>query len=513
MLLSRRRNLVLAGSLLAGIVLAGLLARSIYLRSDAYRRAVQDALVEFFGLPVEVSSVQPAGWSARELHSVQVWLPNKRAKIFEGPLAHWEADAGGGNVVRLTDPTLTVGSEDWEQEDFSRVLRASLAHDFRQFDIRRIIFERACLIWPREDFRLTADHVEGTLVFDKEGTGKATFVAGSLNGFSPEQPIRILATVDPKATELLPEVILEVPPLPLAQLGLAAVLQSQVTRGSFAGKITLRQSPAGDQVLLQGSIEDVQLRELTARLPGGPVSAELDLTIEDAMVADRQLKSLRFHGDVQRLDVDSFLPRLGLPTVGGQVRLHVQHGVFAENQMKELYATGELAGGSLAVLTQAVLGRSGVQGRLHILINTLHVENNRLVNGDIDLKVEPLPDGTATIDRQLLLDLVQKQAGLTLPEELLPATVQFTRMDAKLVISDNRIRVLSGQGPAGPALITARIFGQNIPLLAGVDQTFPLDPLLKRAGERAAQVKDALKRKLATRPARATSRPSSLRHR
>ncbi len=114
---------------------------------------------------------------------------------------------------------------------------------------------------------------------------------------------------------------------------------------------------------------------------------------------------------------------------------------------------------------------------------------------------EPIPGQPGLIDRGLLLDLVQKEWGFSLPEKLLPEMVEFVQMGAKLLIRDGQVRVVSGNGPVGRALITIRVFGQDIPLLADLDQSYPLEPLLKRAADRAVELKSRIQKRLATMPA------------
>ena len=45
-------------------------------------------------------------------------------------------------------------------------------------------------------------------------------------------------------------------------------------------------------------------------------------------------------------------------------------------------------------------------------------------------------------------------------------------------MDDGRLRIRSGTGPAGPAMVTARVLGVNMPLLGHVNLSFDLDTVM-----------------------------------
>jgi len=499
------RRLILAWGtfVVLAAALGGTIGYGAYHRSNRYRGKVETGLREFFGLPTDVGAIEPYSFTARRLTNVEIWLPQRRGRIFHCPLAIWDtagAEVNGGAVLDVHEASWSIGSQEWESEDYMRVLRASLQHNFQELDIREVRFHNARLAWPREDFRLSADTVNGRILFDDQGGGKAELSACSLNGAAVAEPVRISARIDPQSEDLLPEVTLQVPRLALNTLGLDQVLQGRVSQGSFAGTIKLRQSPGADEIELTGFADQVRLEELTQRVPGGPVPALVSLSIKEALIRDRHLVRIAFSGEVRQLEMDSLLRRLGLPTIGGRVQLTIHSGHVSGDEIQRLSAAGEWVDGSLEALTRALLGRSGVQGRLRIRVNALVIEDNRIASGDIELIAEPPPRAKGTIDRALLVDLFQQRWGLPLPEGLLPAEIEFVQVGARLVVDRRRVRVLSVDGPAGPAIITARVLDRDIPLLGRIDLAFPIDPILQQAGRQVDELKGVWKRRLITPP-------------
>src|SRR5207237_9378124 len=87
-----RRTLSAIGVFLGiGSTLGLTVAYGVYYRSDHYRREVESSLNQFFGLPVEVDGVEPHTFTARKLTGIRMWLPGKRAQIFDCPVTVWDA--------------------------------------------------------------------------------------------------------------------------------------------------------------------------------------------------------------------------------------------------------------------------------------------------------------------------------------------------------------------------------------------------------------------------------------
>jgi len=220
----RRRRLLLAWGILlvTGAILGGSAAYGLYYRSDAYRRRVERAMTAFFGLPTDLEAIAPYTLKSRLLTQVEMWLPERRARVFSCPRAVWDASGrqDGGTVLHLFEPVLSIGSEEWESDDYMRVLRASLLHNFSELNIRQVQFHDCSLTWPRRDFQMRAEGVNGTVEFDQHGRGEALLTSRALNGVSVGEPIRIHARIDPAdPDDFLPEVTLDVPPSRLLHWG------------------------------------------------------------------------------------------------------------------------------------------------------------------------------------------------------------------------------------------------------------------------------------------------------
>jgi hypothetical protein len=452
-------------------VLGGTLAYAAYYRSDRYRRSVEADLTRFFGLPFDVDEIKAHSFTARRLNGVSLWLPERRARIFHAPLILWDKrdpEAQGGAGINVHDAAWSIGSEDWRSEDYMQVLRASLAHDFNLLNLRQVRFHNARIDWPRQDFHLTAEGVNGRATFATDGTGQAELSCTTLNGQPVSEPIRIRARIDPAATEFLPEVTLHVPRVPLTALGLGGVVASKVTQGSFSGKMTVRQSPAGDEIQLDGAVRDVRLEEFTPRLPGGAIPALVTLDIQDALIRDRHLAKLDFTGQVRQLGIEQLLSRWSLPPIGGEVHVDVYRGLITDAGIEDLRLDGQWNGASLDKLVKAALGRGGLHGELSVRINSLIIEKNEIVNANVDVTARPPRGGKATADKAFVALLMEKLLGKTIPEaalRVLPDQMEYTHLGAKVLVDPKRVRVLGTQGPTGRSLLTISVLGHDVPAL------------------------------------------------
>jgi len=494
-------------------IVGGTIAYGVYFRGEPYRQRVESDLTRFFGLPVDVGAVRPYGFASRVLQDIRVYLPQRRARVFAGPRIVWDRsgdDGVDGAVLHLHDADWLVDAPSWLSEDYMRVLKASLAQNLKRAHVGKVYFHQSRFRWRRDGYELVAEEVDGSLVFDEQGRGKAKLTCHRLNGTTVNEPIQIFAQVDPHRENFLPEVTLVVPQMKLADLALDGMLgppvkqrgpQSQpktheklsaagrplvkktrnstgVAQGTFAGRLVLRQKPGDNEIELSGRLNNVQLEELTAISPIGPVPARIDLNVARALFRNRRLDHIVFSGEIRDLDVDVAASRLGLPKAGGTVHLAIQRATIRGDELLYLNTSGYWDGGSLDVLTSAWLEGDGIEGCLRVRLRSLVVESGVPVSGTIDVSAVPGAGAHGVIERELLLDLIQRQFGLRLPEQLLAPKIEYTHMGARFVIDANEVRVLAVDGPVGRSMITILLYGQQVPLLGNADLTFPTEPLL-----------------------------------
>jgi hypothetical protein len=218
---------------------------------------------------------------------------------------------------------------------------------------------------------------------------------------------------------------------------------------------------------------------LTAISPIGSVPARIDLDVKRALIRNRRPDHVVFSGAIRDLDVDVAASRLGLPPAGGTVALTIQRAKISGNKLAYLNTSGYWDGGSLGVLTSAWLGGDGIAGRLRVRLRSLVMESGVPVSGTVDVTAEPGAGDEGVIERGLLLDLIQRQFGLRLPEQLLAPQIEYTHMGARFVIDADAVRVLAVDGPVGRSMITILLYGQQVPLLGNADLTFPTESLLE----------------------------------
>lgn len=477
------RRIFLAGIVFVAVLSAigGTLSYGLYYRSEAYRRDVERALSGYFGLPFEIGAVRPHSLSSRLLEEVTVWLPERRARVFFSPRIVWgsvETEGQSVAVLDIHDAHFTFGVGRWEQQDYLRVLRASLQHDFAELGIRQIRLHNARFEWARQDMRVTIEQANGNVFLQPDGRGRAELQAYSLNEQPVHRPIRITATLDPYRDEFIPEVILETPELPIEQLQFTQYFPAGADLGTFSGAIILRQDAGAEDIEAEGYVHDLDLQSATAGLDSGPIDGQVDLDIEKLLVHNRQLIELAFNGKVRDVDVGGVMALAGQPPVPGRMDLEVYNGLIRDGRIEWLGLGGQWQGGSADALARRFLGSGGINGQLHVKLNALIIENNEPTGGNLDIWIEPPADEPGLIEKKLLLTLVEKYLEVSLPRAvsaLLPERVEYTQFGAKLLLEGRQLRMLSRQGPDGPTLVTIRMAGRKMPLFDRFDERYSLD--------------------------------------
>lgn len=470
-----------AATALITALVGGTAGYGLRFRTDTYRRDLEQRLSLFFQLPTEVGRVEPHTLHSRVFRDVRIWLPDRRDRVFDCPLAIWTQAPGGrasGLQLDLVGGTLSIGSEQWLPEDYRRVLRAAFTRNLADLDLRLVRFQGVDFAWPRRGARLTAEHVTGQVVFDGQRRGEAMLVASSLNGVRVAEPVHIFALVRPEEDDFLPEVRLTVPKLPIATLQLDQPLRAPVHSGRFEGTIVYRQHGEAETVHVSGRAEGLALRELTAGAPFGPIDGWLQLRIEDSTIAGSPpvLESIRLSGQLDDLAIGPLLQRAGYRGVDGRAAVRIDQLHLQGSQVRELSAGGRLGGVSLEPLTGA-LGRGVIRGDLSVLLNSLRITDDQIATLDADLQVRPPRNSPGTIDREMLLNTFTRLIGVSLPEQILPEKIEYAQIGAKLLANRGRLRVLGRVGPHGRAILVLRLLGQEVPVPPPTE-TFSIQPVL-----------------------------------
>lgn len=515
--MTARERLILAAGV--AIALGGILATcagyGLYYRSDAYRRYVERELTAFFSLPVEIGRIEPHTLHSRVFRDIRLWLPDRRDRVCTFAQAIWaeqNAETGPDICLDLANGSISLGSSQWEREDYWRVLRAAFTKNLAAVNLKQVRLHGMDLRWHRPQMPLTAEDVTGRIDFDASHRGEATLVAASLNGHRVAEPIHIIARLDPAADQFLPEVRLTVPPLPLATLRLDALIGGELRHGRFQGTVVYRQRGDVEDLELAGQAEDLQLRELTARVPFGPLDGRMSVRIDAAdvqVLPARRLRSIRFGGRIEDLALRPLLARAGYANLGGRATLTLDDVLLGPDGIRQLLARGEVESVPLEALTRQ-LGAGVVRGDLHAQLGSLQILENRLaaMTADVDV-IAPKSGGPATIDRSLLLGVLRQSLGLAIPDSvasMLPEQIEYTQLGAKLFVKDAQLRILGPPATDHESIATLRLLGQEV-RIPPPRRPIPLEAVGELVQQRAREVDfDRLRRwwsttEPATRPA------------
>lgn len=479
----RHRKLLLFVTLVGVFVpLSATLGYGLYLRSDTYRRKMQIILSNRIELPVQIGKVRPRDTSSRSFSDIQVTMPSKKTTVFRCKHAVWDAMADGDTpeyALDLTDGWLLVGMHQWSEEDYQALLRSGLGQDFGAVGLRRVHLNRIDLEWRHPDITLTVDNTVGEMLFEDDGTGRAALRADNLNGRKLDKPISIVAHFTPGRGLRFHDATLDVPAVPFANLGLDNLLRGKVRHGTFEGRVRYRELDDGQSIELTGSVRDAQLKELTETVVGGPFGGSVNVTIDRATFHNSDLEELRFRGRIEDLSLSDLVPALRGTPLQSKVRLRVHQADVKGTFIEYFSASGSADEISLERLS-AMLNRGTITGRLQVDIRSLVIVDDALQRAEIVLNAVPPEGEPGTIDRQLLQwvadELIDMDLSFVLPEKL-----EYARLGARVTIEGERLHIGGTHGRDNRTILTARIFGRDIPILRELDRTFEVGPIIAQA--------------------------------
>jgi hypothetical protein len=327
----------------------------------------------------------------------------------------------------------------------------------------------------------------GTIDMTNPRDGVARLTAYALNGHRVSQGVQIHARFLPTSGVQVSELILTLPEVPLVIAGVDKVLGSPITSGRFAGRVQYLHPAEDAEIWIDGRLDEVNLAELTAGVPLGPFHGRASIKVAGARISGSVLTHLRGSAEVAGLALAPFAALLGSPTLSGSASLSVDAIDIAQGRVNRIRLAGVI--GDLAIQEWLrPVGRGSASGRLTIRIHNLDLEDERIRSADIEVNLLPAPGRPGTIDRELILGLAEKALDVTwpaaLPERLVPERIEYAECGVRLLVRDNRLRVLGTHGRGEDTILTLRLLGQAIPVIKEQTRTIDLTPLLEDTWKR-----------------------------
>ncbi|MFH1418764.1 MAG: hypothetical protein ABII12_10840 [Planctomycetota bacterium] len=477
------RKLLLALTvLLVGGSLSWTAAYGLHLRSEANRVEVEGNLSAFFELPCNVGRIRGDTFTSRAFEDVEVWLPDRRDRVFHCEEAIWRESHRGGtawNELDLIRGVLLLGTDRWRNEDYRQVFQSGLGHDFEDLDLREVSLEDFEIAFDRHEVSVRCSSTSGRIDMTDPTDGIAHLIAYELNGYQVGQGVRIDARFLPKNGVEVSEFVLTLPEVPLAAIGLDTALGTEITTGRFAGRIQYCKTPDGHELWLDGVLHDTDLAELTHTFALGPVHGRFSMTVNGARISGSVITHFRGSGAISELSLSGFGPLFGVPTFSGTASFNLDVIDLALGHVNRLRMDGVITG-LLLDEWLGLFGRGSATGSMVIRVNNLDIVDDNMKSADIEITVLP-PEGEAgTIDRTLLLTAAERATGFTWPEavpqDILPEHVEYAEFGVRLLVRDNRLRILGTHGKDGDTILTIRLWGKPFPILHERPDTIDLQP-------------------------------------
>ncbi|MGE0479451.1 MAG: hypothetical protein AB7Q17_03160 [Phycisphaerae bacterium] len=507
----------LALLLLAALVggsLAATSAYACYLRSAGYRATCAAYLAGALALPAEIRRVVPRSLQTRQFDGVRVFLPDRRGVALDcdaallirqptpsDPFAY-ELELSGGKCE--------ISARTWLRGDYRQIVESGLRPGFAPDGPRRVTFGGMELAFARDAFRAVLSDASGAVTFDSPTVGHAAVFCHQFNGHRSREPVSLMATFSPRADGVrIDRLELAVPRLPLAIVGLADLLRSDLRTGEFAGRLDYAESGPVAVLTARGIVTGLQLGEALAPWFPRPVRGRCgEIELEELRIEDRTPVRLRFRGVVSDLVLGDLLAPFGLENLAGQTTLRVREARLSALGIERLIVSGRCARASLADFSRR-MGLGAMSGDLVLDLEDLTIEDNRIVSLDAVAHVAPPDDGLDFIEGTLLRELVRRALGVTLPD-VLPERIEYTQLGVRLQVRDERLFVFGTHGDREKTILTVRLLGREVGLLHEPAQPFDLRPSLDELRRRAAEfVESRYAEFRARRELRAPSSPTS----
>lgn len=485
-----RKVLLLLSILLVGGSLAATTTYGLRLRSDAYRQKVSQDLTRFFEMPCDVGQISGQTFSSRAFDDVNLWLPDRRDKVFFCKRAIWdEGNANGheSNALYLRDGVLILGTDRWVKSDYKQILQSGLGHDFEDLHLSNVQLEKFEISFDRGELAIRCRDTHGTIDFSQPGTGIARLQAYELNGHHISQGAQIYATFQPRQGVKVSELILTLPEVPLKSIGLNKALGSEVNSGHFAGSVQYINTAEKPEVWIRGDLRDADLAQLTHAVPFGPLEGRVSVRVDGARFADSLVTHVRGQGHISDFMLAPFAPLLDRKDLSGDASLDLDDVDIALGKINRLRMSAVVRGLSLTQWLEK-WGKGKATGIMSIRVNNIDVVDNSIKSADIEVSVRPPPGKSGTIDREMLLSLASKAFAInwpsSIPQSILPNAITYTNFGMRLLVQDNVLRILGTHGDDGDTILTISIAGAEFGIIKSPSATYDLAPYMAQTLEK-----------------------------
>ena len=492
--------------------LAATLGYARYLRSAAYRDHCAATVGASLGLPCDIGQVVPRSWTAREFDDVTVWLPGRRGKALacKRAVVHYtpEPDNAEAYELDLFGGACEISTRTWLREDYRRVIESGLRPGFDEEGPRRVRFASMELHFRHEDFRAALSDAHGVVVFADPNQGWAAIECSALNGYVADEPAKVDAQFSPRSRGVQLDLVqLSVPTLPLDVLNLHLAGRDGLHSGMFNGSLEYSESGAVSELRVSGTCFDLSLAECTEGLVPKPWQGCCpEIELQELLVVNKQPQRLRFRGVMNGVVLGDICAPWHLDEIGGMMTLRVREAELSPKGIERLRAAGECANVSLERLTER-LGMGVMSGNARLTIDNLEIEQNHIVALSAELSIDPQDDTPYWIEGRLVTELISRALNVRVPP-LLPERIEYTQLGLRLEIENEILNVYGTHGDRERTILTARMNGQDFPLIVQPKRAFDLREWCNLARARAAAyLQERLQRLPLDHPERMLSRP------
>lgn len=490
--MNRRRTL--AAAILAMITLGSLTftaGAAWYLRSVGYREFCANELSAKLELPAEIGQVVPRSSRSREFRDVVVWLPEKRdeAHTVDRAILNLTPEPGNPDAyeLELRGGKSEISTRTWLRSDYRGIIESGLRPGFAPDGPRRVRFSQMALSFERESFKAELRDAAGYVAFESETLGSAVVSCQVFNGLAVEEPVVLTAQFSAHDHGVrVDQLSLRVPNIPLRAARLQDLIGINVTHGRFRGELVYGESDEGKRGVMSGDLFDVDLAECTAGILPSPVRGICpELHVTDATIVNRVPLSGAVRGQIKQLRLGDVLSMLGLNGIDGIASLDLGTAKLSHDGIERLVASAECDRLPLESISAAFgLGKIGGTARLEI--QDLNIESNRLRSLKATIIADESEDADRWVEGELLRALVSKALKVELPP-MLPERIEYTKLGVRIEVRDEVLYVFGTHGVRDGTIMTARMFGRDLPLIPEPRDSINLKPQLDQLREEAAR--------------------------